>query len=294
MIEIKNVTKCYDKNKVILEDVNATIPDGSIVGLIGLNGAGKSTLLRLIAGVYEPDSGDILFDGESIYKDERVKRRLFYVPDEPYFRRGETPRSLTEDYRFWFNPLAYYVTFRSHLNKFNINENKPLYKFSKGMKRQTALALGVSVEPKYLFLDEAFDGVDPLARKDLKELLLKNQEKNNSTIILSSHSLRELEDICDTYLVVDETKVYVYNDVSEFSYHRYVMAFDENINEKSFGIHFVRFDKENKIISCVTKLTFKEMKERIAKFNPKLLEEQPMSVEESFIIRMGYDGDRNA
>ena len=100
MIEINNVTKYYDKNKVILENVNALIPDGSIVGLIGLNGAGKSTLLRLIAGVYEPDSGDILFDGESIFKNEKVKRRLFYVPDEPYFRRGETPKSLIEDYKF--------------------------------------------------------------------------------------------------------------------------------------------------------------------------------------------------
>ena len=291
MIEINNITKYYDKNKVILDNVSATIPDGSIVGLIGLNGAGKSTLLRLIAGVYEPDAGDILFDGRSIFKDETVKRRLFYVPDEPYFRRGETPQTLTETYRLWFNPLAYYVSFRSHLSKFNIPENKPLYKFSKGMKRQTALALGVSVEPKYLFLDEAFDGVDPLARKELKEMLLKNQEKNNSTIILSSHSLRELEDLCDTYLVVDQSKVYVYNDISEFSYHRYIMAFDENVTEKSFLIHFESFDKDNKIISCVTKLPYQEMKKAISHYKPKLLEEQPMSVEESFIIRMGHNGD---
>ena len=293
MIQIKNVTKYYDKEKVILEDVNLEIPDGSIVGLIGLNGAGKSTLMRLMVGVYEPEEGDILYDGKSIFLDETIKRRIFYVPDEPYFRRGETAKSLIQDYKYWFNPLASYLTFISHLNKFNIRTYKPLYKFSKGMKRQTALALGISVSPKYLFLDEAFDGVDPLARKELKELLLKNQEENNSTIVLSSHSLRELEDICDTYLVVDNRKVYVYNDISEFSYHRYVMAFAENISEKKFGISFVRFEKENKIITCVTKLPYKEMKEAIAKFNPKFLEEEPMSVEESFIIRMGYDGDRN-
>ena len=189
MIQIKNLTKRYE-DKIVLNNVTVEIPDGSIVGLVGINGVGKSTMLRLMAGIYEPDSGDIFFDGKSIFQDESVKRELYYVPDEPYFNFRDTQDKLIRENQFWLDKPCHYINFIQYLNKFNISTSKHLFTFSKGMKRQTSLAFGLSAEPKYLFLDEAFDGVDPLARKDLKGLLLENQKKNNSTVILASHSIR--------------------------------------------------------------------------------------------------------
>lgn len=284
MIEIKNVSKSFDKP--ILDNVNIQIPDGSIVGLVGINGVGKSTFLRIITGVFEPDTGCVLYDGRDISTDEKIKRDIFYIPDNPSFKRLDTPFSLKEDYRFWFNQLTYDVEFMKHLREFHIPFHGLLHKFSKGMKRQTLLALGVSLAPKYLFLDEAFDGVDPLARKELKKVLLENQERTNSTIILSSHSLRELEDICDTYLIVDNGKVHEYHNILDFNYHKYVMAFDTNYNESDFKIDFVSFDRDNKIITCVTNLDYEHMLEKIQPFNPKIIEELSMNVEESFITKI--------
>lgn len=292
MIEINNISKSYTKE--VIKDASLVIPDGSIVGLVGINGAGKSTLLRLLAGVYEPDSGEILIDGVSISKDNLAKRNLFYIPDNPVFRRFDTPYSLIDYYKYWFNQIVPSVSFLSLLNRFHIDPNGHLMKFSKGMKRQTLLALGISLAPKYLLLDEAFDGVDPIARKELKTMLLKNQEKTNSTIILSSHSLRELEEICDLYLVVDNKKLYLYQNAEEFHYHKYIMAFDSDINKENLGIDFLSYDKDSKIITCIVKLDYKEMKEKLSKFEPKFLEEQVMTVEESFLTRIGIEGESHA
>ena len=292
MIEIRNVTKSY--NKVVLQNANALIPDGSIVGLVGINGAGKSTLLRLLAGVYEPDSGKVLVDGVNIANDYRIRRHLFYIPDNPTFRRLDTPNTLIANYKYWFNQIVPKIEFLSHLKRFDIPVYGHLMKFSKGMKRQSLLALGISLAPKYLLLDEAFDGVDPIARKELKSMLLKNQEKTNATIILSSHSLRELEEICDLYLVVDNKQLYVYENVEEFHYHKYIMAFDEELSESKFKIDFLSFERENRMITCIVKLGLDEMKEAIKDLNPKFLEEQEMTVEESFITRIGLEGANHA
>ena len=293
MIQIKNLTKRYE-DKVVLNNVTVEIPDGSIVGLVGINGVGKSTMLRLMAGIYEPDSGDIFFDGKSIFQDESVKRELYYVPDEPYFSFRDTPDKLIKENQFWLDKPCAYINFIHYLNKFNISTSKHLFTFSKGMKRQTSLAFGLSAEPKYLFLDEAFDGVDPLARKDLKGLLLENQKKNNSTVILASHSIRELEGLCDSYLVVDKGNAVLYDDISKFSYHKYVMAFAEPVDKESFHIHFASFEQDNKLISCVTKLEYSEMKKVASAFPLKYLEEQEMSVEEAFITKLEEEGEECA
>ena len=293
MIQIKNLTKRYE-DKVVLNNVTVEIPDGSIVGLVGINGVGKSTMLRLMAGIYEPDSGDIFFDGKSIFQDEKVKRELYYVPDDPYFNFRDTPDKLITENQFWLNKPCAYINFLHYLNKFNISTSKHLFTFSKGMKRQTSLAFGLSAEPKYLFLDEAFDGVDPLARKDLKGLLLENQKKNNSTVILASHSIRELEGLCDSYLVVDKGNAVLYDDISKFSYHKYVMAFAEPVDKESFHIHFASFEQDNKLISCITKLEYSEMKKVASAFPLKYLEEQEMSVEEAFITKLEEEGEECA
>ena len=169
---------------------------------------------------------------------------------------------------------------------------KPLYKFSKGMKRQTALALGVSVEPKYLFLDEAFDGVDPLARKDLKELLIKNQEKNNSTIILSSHSLRELEDICDSYGLLDSKKISSSGNISEHleEYHKYMIAFDSEMKEEDFNMKFITFKQDKRFITVVVKNNLEEMTKLMEEYHPLVIDEISIDFEELFVIEVESRG----
>ena len=291
MIQIKNLTKSFENT--VLNNISIDIPDGSIVGLVGINGAGKSTFLRLISGVYEPDNGDVLYDGESIYKNAAIKRSLYFLTDDPYFSVSETPDSILKYYKYFYNYYMVYIDLIHYFNKFGIPLHKPLYKFSKGMKRQTSLAIGISLTPKYLFLDEAFDGVDPVARKELKELLMSVQAKNNMTVIISSHSLRELEDICDCYLIITETGAKIYNDITEFSYHKYVMAFEDKVQIRKLHVPFIEVEEEGRIIRCVTKLDYEAMQKALEKHEPKFLEEQPLSVEDAFLIKLKEEGSRN-
>ena len=166
-----------------------------------------------------------------------------------------------------------------------------MYNFSKGMRRQVFVALALAIKPKYLFLDEVFDGLDPLARLNLKKELLRVQDETNMTVIISSHSLRELEDICDSYGIIDSNKIR-YQEMDDFSnkYHKYTMAFNGYLYEKDFDINFVSFAREKRIINCITTLDYDQMEERIRKLEPIVLEELPLGFEDSFLIEIKGKG----
>ena len=185
MIEIKNVCKKYDYP--VLCDINLTIDDASIFGLIGINGAGKSTLLNMLSGVMDVDSGEILYDGEKVYENNAVKRQVFYLPDEPFFTMNTTPKNILDTYKIFYD--IDYERYYQYLEKFHLPKEKSMYNFSKGMKRQVFVALALAIKPKYLFLDETFDGLDPFARLSLKRALIELVDENQTTVIISSHSL---------------------------------------------------------------------------------------------------------
>ena len=200
MIEIKDVMKSFE-NKNVLNHLNVTISSGSIFGLIGPNGAGKSTLLYLLNGISKCDEGSILFDGKEVYENPDVKKDILFISDDPYYFHFATIDEM-KDFYLTFYPQFNLETYQHYVDLFRLPQNKPLKDYSKGMKRQAMFALALAIAPKYLLLDEAFDGLDPVMRLAFKKAINQMIDEN-MTVIISSHNLRELEDICDSFGILE-------------------------------------------------------------------------------------------
>jgi len=289
MIEIKNINKSFSDKKV-LSNINLIIPTGKVFGLIGINGAGKSTLLRLISGVYKADSGLILVNDEEVFENENVKKDIFFLPDEPYYGLNTTPNSLKDIYKAFYNLDI--KTYLNYIDLFKLPLNKPMNKFSKGMKRQVFISLALSIKPKYLLLDEAFDGLDPLARLTFKRALIDLIDEKQTTIIISSHSLRELEDICDSYALLDNQTISSSGDIQESltKYHKYQIAFNTIIRKDSFDLDFISYTQDGRVIKVVVKEDYEEFCNKINKFNPLIIDEIPIDFEELFMIEVESRG----
>ena len=195
MIEIKNVTKRFGVEPA-LTGITLTVPEGEVFGLIGTNGAGKSTLLRILAGVLRTDEGDVRVDGEEVWENEKIKQRIAFIPDDAYFFPNATPREMAFFYasareRFDFE------RFSDLMKRLKLDEERPVRTFSKGMKKQLAVILGLCTGAKYLLCDETFDGLDPVMRQAVKSLFAGDMVERGLTPVIASHNLRELEDICD-------------------------------------------------------------------------------------------------
>ena len=289
MIEIKNLSKSF-KDKKVLSNLNLVINDGSVFGLVGINGAGKSTLLRLLSGIYKPDNGEILVDGEAVFENEKIKNQFFFLPDEPFYGINTTPLSLIDLYLtfYKFNVNEYL----DYLNGFKIPLKKTMNNFSKGMKRQVFISLALAIKPKYLLLDEAFDGLDPLARLTFKRAIIDLVEDNNTTIIISSHSLRELEDICDSYGLLDNMEISSSGNIQDKIniYHKYQVAFEKQVSKESIDINFINYSQEGRVIKFVCDLSLDELKKEIEKHNPLIIDEIPIDFEELFIIEVESRG----
>ena len=212
MIKVRGLTHAFGK-KTVLYNINLDVPDGTILGIVGINGAGKSTFLRLLCGVYAIECGDVTFDGRSP-SDAMTRKDIFYLPDDPYYTSSTTPNKLFESYKVFYPNIDRGI-FEELISKYSINPKGFVKNFSKGMKRQMFIALALAVKPKYLLLDEAFDGLDPLSRKIFKEAIISLVEEENSTVLISSHSLRELEDFCDRFVLIDNTKIKSEGDIAD-------------------------------------------------------------------------------
>ena len=195
MIEVKNLTKSFDGFKA-LDDLSLTIPRGAVYGLVGPNGAGKSTLIRHLMGVYRPDSGTITVDGQPVYENPAVKTTMLCIPDEIFYNTGDTIRDLKALYRGVY-PTFDQERFERLREVFQLDGRKPVRRFSKGMQKQAAFWLAISCRPEILVLDEPVDGLDPVMRRQIMSLILEDVAENGTTVLVSSHNLRELEDICD-------------------------------------------------------------------------------------------------
>ncbi len=283
MIEIKNLTKGYESKKEVLKNVNLTIKDSCVFGLVGINGAGKSTLLRLIAGVLRADSGQVLVGGENVWENERKKAEIFFLSDDPYYASGVTARSLADMYRaaYDFNE----TTFQTYLEKFKLNEKSPIKNFSKGMKRQVFVALALAVAPKYLLLDEAFDGLDPLARLVFKRGLVELVEERGTTVIISSHSLRELEDVCDSYGILDHGAITCAGELERDlgRVHKFQAAFEREVSPEMLGFPYMSFQKTGRVVQILARGNGEELLAKLQSLNPLFVEEIEVDFEELFI-----------
>lgn len=281
MIETENLCKRFD-TKTVFENVCLKVESGSICGLIGINGAGKSTLLRMIASVLKPDEGTVLIDGKHVFENEEVKRTLFFLPDEPYYDSSLTGKKLKALYSAFY-PFDHTV-FSSYTEKFKLDESKPIRNFSKGMKRQLFIAIALACKPKYLLLDEAFDGLDPLARLEFKRGLITLQE-SGATVIIASHSLRELEDICDSFILIDNTCVRACGKIDSAldNLVKLQLAFEGDITEEELPVKCVHFEKTGRVITAVVRGDKEAVKEKLAAMKPIIMEEIPMDFEDMFI-----------
>ena len=283
MIELKNVVKGYDNKTAVLSGVGLTIGDSCVFGLVGINGAGKSTLLRLLAGVLRADSGQVCVDGENVWENERVKSQIFFLSDDPFYATGVTARTLADMYRATYDFDE--AIFKEYLEKFKLSEKAPIRNFSKGMKRQVFVALALAVAPKYLLLDEAFDGLDPLARLVFKRGLIELVEKKGSTVVISSHSLRELEDVCDSYGILDHGAITCAGDLERDlgKIHKFQAVFEKDVSPQAFGFKCLSFQKTGRVVQFLVRGDEKEILDKIQAFSPLFVEEIGVDFEELFI-----------
>ena len=281
MIEIKDLCKSF-KEKVVLKEINLKIPDGKVLGLCGINGAGKSTLLRIISGVYKADSGEVIIDGENAYDNEKIKESVYFLPDEPFYDLNSTPESLIKLYQSMYTLDI--DTYFKHIDHFKIPRGKKINKFSKGMKRQMFISIAFAIKPKYLILDEAFDGLDPLARLYFKREIVDMVSDNNTTVIIASHSLRELEDICDSFAILDNNVIAssgeLYDSLEKI--HKYQIAFTEKIAKDQFPKVYKSYHQDERVIKIVTTKTIEELTADLKELNPVFIDELPVNFEEMF------------
>ncbi len=281
MIETINLSKSFG-SKTVFNNTDITVEKGSICGLVGINGAGKSTLLRILSGVMRQDGGEVKINGESVYENERVKSKIFFLPDDPYYDTGVTGEKLKKMYSVFYDFDG--EIFEYYTSKFSLDLKRPIRNFSKGMKRQLFISVALACRPEYLFLDEAFDGLDPLARLEFKRGLIKMPE-NGCTVIIASHSLRELEDICDSFILIDETNVRVSGNIEKAlsNIFKLQLAFRENIQPENLPFEYIRAEVSGRVITVVARGNKAEITAKISEMKPLIMEEIPMNLEDLFI-----------
>lgn len=289
MIEIDGLYKSYGK-KEVLSGISLRVDEGGTLGLVGINGAGKSTLLRLMAGVLRADAGSIRFDGEEIFENARKKREIFLLPDEPYYTANTTAEKLLELYSAFY-PLDL-ARYEEYEDKFKLARKSPVRTFSKGMKRQLFVAIALACRPRYLLLDEAFDGLDPLARLEFKRGLIRLQEEAGSTVVISSHSLRELEDICSEFALLDGGAVAAAGDIRGTldSVHKFQVALGREPRREDFPFELLSFETEGRVARFVARGDREEIVRAIEALSPLFVEEVAVDLEELFLCEVKARG----
>ena len=269
MITATNLTKKFDGVSA-LENVTCTIQNGCIYGMVGSNGAGKSTFLRVISGVYKADGGEALLDGEPIYENPTAKAKIAYVPDELYYLPAANLKRMGKMYDALY-PDFDWDKFNTLVRDLDLPADRGINTFSKGMRRQAYMCLALAIRPKYLLLDEAFDGLDPLARKRVKLELIKMVEQEGATVIISSHAMRELEDFCDTFAIIDGKTVKSTGDIADKveKYCKFQLAFIDPIDDKKLqDLPIVSLEKSEKFVKVVLEGQSDEMLAKLEALSP--------------------------
>ena len=293
MIKIDKLSKKYEKDYV-LKDLSCTILDNSIYGLVGANGSGKSTLLRTIMGIYEADSGVISVSGESVYDNEIIKQKMVFVQDDLFFYPGYTLMDTARYYQSMYKDFD--INYLKELaGMLNLSLDKKISTFSKGMKRQCALICAICTNADYMFFDETFDGLDPVIRNTMKKILIKQMNKKDTTIVMTSHNLRELEDICDNLGLLYQGGILFESDVDTIKTNMFKVqiSFENNFDKEDFEeFDILSFKKTGSVATIIIKDNDGKSKNKLEKMKPLILDYLPLTLEEVFIYEMealGYE-----
>ena len=285
MIEIRECSKSFGSVKAV-QNVSMDIGEREVFGLVGSNGAGKSTLLRMTAGVMKPDHGEIHIDGIPVFDNKEAKSNLFYLSDDSYFPANNTPSDMA-DYISLFYPGFEKQRFSKLLRQFQLKEDQKISTFSKGMKKQLQILLGISAGTKYLLCDETFDGLDPVMRQGIKSLFATEILNREFTPVLASHSLRELEDICDHVGLLYQGGMLLSKNLEDMKFHIYKIqcVLPDNEQEKALKkeLDILKLEHQGSLVVFTARGTRTEIMEKVQEKNPLFCEVLPLSLEEIFI-----------
>ena len=286
MIEVKNLTKRFD-GFTALDGLTMTVPTGSVYGLVGPNGSGKSTVIRHIMGIFRPDSGGVFIDGAPVYENPTVKSRMAYIPDDIFYFVQSSVRDMMHYYRGIY-PTFDMERYEKLREVFGLNEKMPIRRMSKGMQKQAAFWLAMCLRPEVLVLDEPVDGLDPVMRRQVWSLLMADAAERGVTVLVSSHNLRELEDVCDHVGILDHGKLLLERSLSELQ---------ENITKVQLalpderplpeGLQFVHETVNGRLRTLILRGDPQETLAQLQELQPLFLDALPLTLEEIFIYELG-------
>ena len=282
MLELRNITKTFGAFKA-LDDLTMTVPKGTVYGLVGPNGAGKSTAIRCMVGVYRPDCGSVTMDGDLVYENPALKARIGYIPDDIFY----FPASTLEEMRAFYRGL--YPDFDDALFErlyeiFNLPRKSPIRRFSKGMQKQAAFHLAICCRPDVLILDEPVDGLDPVMRRQVMSLILADVAERGTTVLISSHNLRELEDVCDHVGIMDHGKMLLEKSLADMqgATHKLQM-----VGDAPETLEILHKSTSGRLNTYIVRGSASEITEAVAAVNPVYFDVLPLSLEEIFIYELG-------
>ncbi len=296
MIEVKNVVMRFDDRNA-LDGISLTVPEGCAYGLLGSNGAGKSTLLRLLSGIYRQNSGEVLIDGSDVYDNAALKERVFFINDETVQFNNMTLAELRDYYKKFYGSFSDELWQKLHA-ALDLPLKKRLSTFSKGMKRQAAVICGIACRTPYLFLDEAFDGLDPTMRIIVKQMLIDAMVDNRLTVIFSSHNLGEIDEFCDRVGLLHNGKVVFDRELDNVkgSVFKIQTAFDTPVTKEQLSdVDILHIESNGSVVHIIARGDREKVRAAVEKLSPKFYDEVPLSLEEIFVYEMevlGYDSSK--
>lgn len=296
MIKVDRVSKKYD-NDFVLNNLSFNIKDNCIYGLVGANGAGKSTLLRIIMGIFDANMGSVTIDGEEVSHNVKLKQKMVFILDDLFFYPGYTLIDMAKYYHSMYDEFDMDY-FRELAKLLKLKENVKISNFSKGMKRQCALICAIATNADYMFFDETFDGLDPVIRNVMKKIIVKQMNKKKTTIVMTSHNLRELEDVCDNLGLLYQGGILFESDIDTIKTNMYKVqiSLKGDFDKDDFSdIDLLSYKKNGSVATLIIKDVDNTSKKKLAKKNPIILDYLNLTLEEIFIYEMeamGYEFDK--
>ena len=282
MLKMKNVTKTFGTFKA-LDDLTLTVPKGTVYGLVGPNGAGKSTAIRHLTGVYRQDSGEITMEDQPIYENIPIKERIGYIPDDIFYYPSATLEEMRRFYRGMYKKFDDALFDRLY-EVFQLPKNGPIRRFSKGMQKQAAFHLSICCKPDVLILDEPVDGLDPVMRRQVWSIILSEVAQNETTVLISSHNLRELEDVCDHVGIMDHGMMLLERSLADMQGGTTKLQL---VGEVPAGMEVLHESASGRMKTLIIRGTAQEVAQRVQTTNPTYFDVLPLSLEEIFIYELG-------
>lgn len=286
MIEVKNVTKSFD-GFLALDDLTMTVPRSSVYGLVGPNGAGKSTIIRHITGIYRQDSGEVLVDGAPVFENPDIKGRIAYIPDDIFYFSNASIAEMTKFYRNVY-PRFDEERFKKLGEIFELDPRRQMRRLSKGMQKQAAFWIAVSLRPDILVLDEPVDGLDPVMRRQIWSIVMSDVAENGTTVLVSSHNLRELEDVCDHVGIMNKGKIMVERSLSDLQEGivKMQLALPDGVALPE-GLEVLHESTMGRLKTLILHGSTEELSARLAACDPLFMDFVPLTLEEIFIYELG-------